>query len=401
MKTKYALYKYSTENVGDEIQSIAARRFLPQVDYYIDRDMVGEWRNRHQDEEVKLIANGWYMRSPFAWPPTDQTLKPLLISMYVEPNSVDGKKVPREVFLTPESRHYLAQYGPIGARDKTTLNFFRDNNIEAYFSGCVTLTLQREEKLPRCDYILAIDIPDELYDYLKGHTKRRIIRLSPYGDFEMAGTDRFAVAEYFLVLYQMAHAIVTTRLHAMLPALALETPVLLIKQPGMYDPQRYAGLDNLARSATTQEYMTDYSLFDLDKPKQNPMDYLTIRRDLIKRCSDYTGYDTTNSFLTIDLPNFYKNESLIAVFADSFMKRLKVLQDKYEINGLETEQKRLLGESERLKQELATAKKELNYREQQLVELQKNYNDLKSDYKHIRKTSLGYAVKVVKSRLRH
>lgn len=147
--------------------------------------------------------------------------------------------------------------------------------------------------------------------------------------------------------------------------------------------------------------MTDYSLFDLDKPKKNPMGYLTIRRDLIKRCSDYTGYDTTNSFLTIDLPNFYKNESLVAVFADSFMKRLKVLQDKYEINGLKTEQKRLLGESERLRQELATAKKELNYREQQLGELQKNYNGLKSDYKHIRKTSLGYAVKVAKSRLRH
>ena len=41
-KVKYALYKYSTENIGDEIQSIAARRFLPQVDYYIDRDRDGE-----------------------------------------------------------------------------------------------------------------------------------------------------------------------------------------------------------------------------------------------------------------------------------------------------------------------------------------------------------------------
>lgn len=147
--------------------------------------------------------------------------------------------------------------------------------------------------------------------------------------------------------------------------------------------------------------MADYSLFDLDNPGDNPTDYLAIRRGLIKRCTAYTGYDSRSSFLVLDLPSIYRNENLIAVFADSFMKRLKVLQDKYEINGLETEQKRLLGESERLKQELAAAKKEINYREQQLVELQKNYNDLKSDYKHIRKTSLGYAVKVVKSRLRH
>lgn len=34
---KYALFSYSTENIGDEIQSIAASRFLPQIDYYINR----------------------------------------------------------------------------------------------------------------------------------------------------------------------------------------------------------------------------------------------------------------------------------------------------------------------------------------------------------------------------
>lgn len=55
---KYALLTYSTENVGDDIQSIAARRFLPRVDYYIDRDQIGEWENNDKNETVKLIANG-------------------------------------------------------------------------------------------------------------------------------------------------------------------------------------------------------------------------------------------------------------------------------------------------------------------------------------------------------
>lgn len=66
---KYALLTYSIENVGDDIQSIAARRFLPRVDYYIDRDQIGEWKNNDKNETVKLIANGWYMRDPFKWPP--------------------------------------------------------------------------------------------------------------------------------------------------------------------------------------------------------------------------------------------------------------------------------------------------------------------------------------------
>ena len=48
---KYGLFKYETENIGDEIQSIAARRFfLPSVDAYIDRDRLGEYC---PDEETK------------------------------------------------------------------------------------------------------------------------------------------------------------------------------------------------------------------------------------------------------------------------------------------------------------------------------------------------------------
>ncbi|WP_272912137.1 hypothetical protein [Streptococcus suis] len=33
--TKSALFSYTTGNIGDEIQSVAASRFLPQIDYFI------------------------------------------------------------------------------------------------------------------------------------------------------------------------------------------------------------------------------------------------------------------------------------------------------------------------------------------------------------------------------
>ena len=32
-KTKYGLFCYDTVNIGDEIQSLAAKRFLPKIDY--------------------------------------------------------------------------------------------------------------------------------------------------------------------------------------------------------------------------------------------------------------------------------------------------------------------------------------------------------------------------------
>ena len=69
------------------------------------------------------------------------------------------------------------------------------------------------QKIRKHDFILAVDIPDELFEFLSQRTERKIIRMSPYGDFYLPEEARFTIAEYFLYLYQSAHAIVTTRLH--------------------------------------------------------------------------------------------------------------------------------------------------------------------------------------------
>ena len=38
-KTSYGLMYYkSTDNIGDDIQTYAAMKFLPHIDYYIDRE---------------------------------------------------------------------------------------------------------------------------------------------------------------------------------------------------------------------------------------------------------------------------------------------------------------------------------------------------------------------------
>ena len=103
---------------------------------------------------------------------------------------------------------------------------------------------------------------------VQSHTGRSVIHASPYFDANMSQDDRFQLAEYFLYLYQSAAAVISTRLHAMLPALALETPVFLVKDRSKYDEKRYAGLAELVNSATDEEYLNDYSLFDVDAPKK-------------------------------------------------------------------------------------------------------------------------------------
>ncbi len=57
-----------TDNLGDEIQSLAARRFLPRVDYLIDRERIDE-SPALPAENVFTILNGWHCWEPMRWPP--------------------------------------------------------------------------------------------------------------------------------------------------------------------------------------------------------------------------------------------------------------------------------------------------------------------------------------------
>src|SRR5580658_2651462 len=67
-RERYALLSYRTDNLGDEIQSIAAEQFLPWIDLRIDRDRLDR-RPDGTPDGIKIILNGWYINAPQCWPP--------------------------------------------------------------------------------------------------------------------------------------------------------------------------------------------------------------------------------------------------------------------------------------------------------------------------------------------
>ena len=290
---KYALYTYTTENIGDDIQSIAARRFLPTVDYRIDRDLVGLWNNPEPTEKVKLITNGWYMHKPYAWPVKDKSLNPLYISLYVEQE--DNRVV--KAFLTDESRRKLNAHGKVGARDAATKKFFESHGIEAYLSGCVTLTLQKDENIKKHDFILLTDVSEKIYNYIKKNTDKKVVYLSNVVSTKQNIEVRDELAELYLYLYQSATCVITERLHTALPSLALETPVVLIRKdnPIGGNDYRLRGLGELAHYLTEDEFL-EGKVFDINNPKANKPDYKKYRQSLIRTCSDFTGYNNQQSF---------------------------------------------------------------------------------------------------------
>ncbi len=47
--------------------NLLASRFLPQIDYYINRDYMNDFKP-DTDEQIKLIMNGWYSHRPQNFP---------------------------------------------------------------------------------------------------------------------------------------------------------------------------------------------------------------------------------------------------------------------------------------------------------------------------------------------
>lgn len=300
----YALMVVDSMNIGDAIQAIAARQFLPRVDYYIERDDLSMLQNIHLGPGValKMIMNGWYIDDGALFPPPMlEGFEPLLISMHA--NSHYANNYTEKVFLTEESRAFFKTFGPVGARDTHTEAFFRRNGINSYFSGCLTLTLTPEELLTRRDHILAVNVSDAVYKSLQQRTDRPIIRMDVDATQNLTNREMLAMGEYYLTLYQTAHLVVTTRLHATLPTVALGGRVLFIEETNLVNKdfaQRFAGLHTLVHHMTVDEFVNDDgSRYDLERPVGGGVDreYLELRRALIRRCEEYIGVPMRKGFL--------------------------------------------------------------------------------------------------------
>ena len=285
---QYGLLNYSTRNLGDDIQSVAARRFLPRVDQLVDRDALNR---KPGPVPCKIILNGWFTHRPDNWPPAPD-LEPLFISTHISGVRVGPKgarMTPSELLMQGAARDYLKQREPIGCRDLATVRLLRRHGVEAYFSGCLTLTLERPPA-PRREVVCFVDARKDVVRRLAGkvgvETEIMTHTLTPDegdGDFET----RSARAEQRLLQYATARLVVTSRLHCAMPCLAFGTPVVYVFEHP--DDDRLSGLRDLAHFFTPQQVLSDEAAFDWRDPEPNPGDIGPLRRDLIDRCVAFVG----------------------------------------------------------------------------------------------------------------
>lgn len=320
---KYGLLYYKdTDNIGDDIQSYAASRFLPQIDYLIDRENILGFIP-DTNEKVKVIMNAWYIHNKYMFG-ISPFIYPLFISMHLKKYPyVDGITLGSDYF-TPSIIDIFKEYGPIGARDYQTSELLSDLNIENYFSGCLTLTLEKFKGLKKEDYICAVNITKEELKILKKKTKKKIIEinqdLEPGSLSDLSWEERKKRVEELLKTYQKASFVVTTKLHCALPCIALGTDVLVLYDEKFND-----------RMKTFKEYFNyipreDFINVDITQIK-NSDKYLTIRNKLIKSCKNFiaSDYDTKTDIDPLTYQKMYTLINEKVTLMDNNIKNLGIL----------------------------------------------------------------------------
>ncbi|MDP9221476.1 MAG: hypothetical protein M3P23_13200, partial [Actinomycetota bacterium] len=191
-------------------------------------------------EGTWMVAFGWHMhplyelRYDFPYHPN---VRPLFTSFHIN----------RLGLLTEEAVDYLRAHGPVGCRDWTTVYLLLSAGVDAFFTGCLTSTVdavfpplaevERTREVVgvidlRAKAAGKVALPVEVHEHQTAEFRQM--------DF-VTGVRR---AQDVLTDYRRRFDhVVTRRLHAYLPLIALGVPVTF--QPAVQGDVRFPGLSGL------------------------------------------------------------------------------------------------------------------------------------------------------------
>ena len=362
------LYHANNLNIGDDIQAYAAARLLPTVDYLIDRETMSTFRSK-DDEPVAVIMNAWYMWEKWHWPPS-RCIVPHMVSIHYTDhelaNNWEGSPLSYEA-LEGIGGDYLRAYQPIGCRDYFTMGQLQKRGIEAYFSGCVTLTLPKmpKKKVDK-EYICVVDRDDRVYQKIQdmmqdsGIEVKLVTHMRKQRDPERSWEDRKRDVEELLTLYRNAKCVVANRLHCALPCLAQETPVLLVK--AKTDDIRYSPYYDYLHWATVKDFLAGNYDYDLLDPPENKPAYKQVREALIVSCTGFVKrmeegtYPTENSKFTYTDAEI--REWQYELMDMTLHRWLDMMRDRNEER--KTKQAQHKNEQDALKKEMKDLKKQIS-----------------------------------------
>jgi hypothetical protein len=327
---KHTGTNYGLVNIGDYIQICAAEQFMPSINLAIERDRL----NQSLNNKTLIILNGWFTNHPENWPP-NKNLSPLFVSFHLQPASA------KKILSKQQNIDFFKKHQPVGCRDYNTLKMLQGKGIKAYFSYCLTSTLDikyKSTKIRKGVYIV-----DPLYSQdfgiIKKFNLKKLIFSPPFKKlfklkdviFPKSNIEDFIpkdvivnsekiehyingetdhnvlmrLAKNLLNKYAGAKLVITSRIHCAIPCLSLGTPVLFILK-GLSDEDqhmsRFRGILDHINILTLQNKEELNTLFgkkmncyhpneiDWDSPPKNPLTFKKLAEDLKKKCYEYISH---------------------------------------------------------------------------------------------------------------
>ena len=238
---------YDTVNLGDWTQTAAAmyvwwvhfhkpntfKQFIEECvtqsrmnEYpvtWINRDQIGSSVKPDGIDQVIMICNGWWMHKKGTYQfITPDWLVPIYTSMHFTDAGI----------ITPDVRDHLVRYQPIGCRDSSTMKLLCSLGIDAYFSGCLTMTMNMRD--PAFGFVCSEDFSaNDIYidillrmniQPLATMIKRTQHHTEPN---DLKNINRIVQATYN---YMFAVRVVTARLHVWLPLACNGANVVLMSK---------------------------------------------------------------------------------------------------------------------------------------------------------------------------
>lgn len=240
------------------LQSRTTESFRKELDTAADVNLVRVDRDdMHRNtipDNTWLVAFGWYMHAPFRgkhdfpWP--DQ-VNPLFVSFHVN----------RRDMLTDEAIRYLRDHGPIGCRDWTTVYLLRSVGVEAFFSGCLTTTVNAvfpdADPADRHGKVAIVDkrMNDAIGSMVPVGTTVDTITQASASISRATLAQNVKDALELLEGYRRYDRIITSRLHCYLPATSLGCTVDFV--PGRIGDVRFDGLLGMTPGAPAMSEIQD------------------------------------------------------------------------------------------------------------------------------------------------
>lgn len=352
-----------TKNIGDYVQILAARQFYDKVDGYIEKEELSNFKS-DDGNKVKVIMNGWFLWKTENWPPSND-IEPLFVSIHFSPLVIKDI-LSKKIYLESHSPIGCRDLGTLESLKKEgvdsyyssclTLTLGKTYSYDGHRKGvyfvdpffyipskadisikkiaillsCFAKRMPLIVSLARREFFKCYGSSWGYESYvggIKGFIKSLFKATCFYMAYKTKFTDEIIksanyvlhivpidpekpytnedwlnMADAYMKKYMKAELVVTSRIHAALPCLAMETPVIFMnserlnsKSTSFNTPGRFDGIVDLFRTMIVKE--TEILTYDKDLGSlgkigiktifKNKDDWKKYANDLSVKCSKF------------------------------------------------------------------------------------------------------------------